>query len=96
MHPPRLFQIDGNFGFVAGINEALCSIEGDTVELLPALPSDWSEGEIKGLCLHGGNKIDFKWERGLITYVKVSGERVKIRNLHVDKSAKIIGAELLN
>ncbi|MBO5776390.1 MAG: glycoside hydrolase family 95 protein [Clostridia bacterium] len=94
MHPPRLFQIDGNFGFVAGINEALCSVESSTIELLPALPKEWGDGEVKGMLLHGG-QIDFKWQNGLITYVKARGENLKIRHLHLAENAEIIGAEII-
>lgn len=63
--PP--LQIDGNFGIIGTICEMLCRDDGDEIELLPACPTEWSSGEVRGMRLRGGKIIDFKWENGVVT-----------------------------
>ena len=79
-HPP--FQMDANFGAAAGIAEMLLASHDGEIHLLPALPTEWSNGEIKGLCARGGFEVDMKWNEGELNFVRIiskSGKDCKVR-----------------
>ncbi len=61
-HPP--FQIDGNFGGTAGICEMLMQCDGESMHLLPALPTEWQDGEITGIKARGNYTVHLLWKSG--------------------------------
>jgi len=69
-HPP--FQIDGNFGFSAGVAEMLMQSHNGYIEILPAVPKQWQSGEVKGLCARGGFEADISWNHGEVSACIIS------------------------
>lgn len=63
-HPP--FQIDGNFGAASGIAVILLQSRDNKLFILPALPSAWEKGYVKGLCAKGRIKVDIQWDESRV------------------------------
>ena len=80
-HSP--FQIDGNFGGCAGVIEMLMQSEYQPgkgknrikLELLPALPSNWKDGEVKGIRARGGLTVGMSWANSQVSSLEINALR---------------------
>ncbi|MGJ8660337.1 MAG: glycosyl hydrolase family 95 catalytic domain-containing protein, partial [Cellulophaga fucicola] len=85
----RQFQVDGSFGVTAGITEMLMQSHEAYIELLPALPSEWSDGQFNGVCARGGFELDFSWKNKTLTTLKIISKADKPFRLKTKNKVKV-------
>ena len=71
LHPPRIFQIDGNMGGTAAVCEMLMQSRRGQLRLLPALPKAWPNGKVQGFCAQDTLCVDFEWKDAALAYCKL-------------------------
>ena len=95
-HSP--FQIDGNFGGCAGVIEMLMQSEftltdgkpAVAIELLPALPENWKDGEVKGIRARGNMSVDMIWRSGKVTDLTITAAQSCKISLKVNGTIKSV------
>lgn len=75
---PQLFakcytplQVDGTLGVTAGITEMLLQSHEGVIDLLPALPTEWTDGKLSGACARGAFEVSFEWAKNKITQATI-------------------------
>jgi len=89
--PP--FQIDGNFGFTAGVCEMLLQSQAGEIVLLPALPKAWPAGAFAGLCARGGFTVDLTWKDGKVSAYRITSAKPQDVRIRVNGESKTVKSE---
>jgi alpha-L-fucosidase 2 len=85
----RAMQVDGTFGMTAAITEMLMQSHDGYIDLLPALPDEWSQGEFKGVCARGGFELQFAWNNKKITHAWILSKAGGVCRLNTKGTVKI-------
>ena len=80
-HSP--FQIDGNYGCTSGVAEMLLQSYDDVITILPALPTAWANGSVKGLKAQGDYCVDITWADGTANAVSITNNKEMERTVSV-------------
>lgn len=75
-----IFSFDATEAAVSGICEMILQSYDGCLDFLPALPAQWPDGHVKGICARGGIVADVAWKNGKV----VSASLVSNNNRKVD------------
>lgn len=85
----KVMQIDGTMGVAAGISEMLIQSHEGKIVLLPALPKEWKDGEVTGMCTRNAFVIDVKWMNNKVISLNVKSNQGELCKIDLDKKMKI-------
>ena len=89
--PP--FQIDGNFGYTAGVCEMLLQSHEGEIQLLPALPKAWPAGKVTGLRARGNFTVDIEWKDGKAVSYRIASPQPREVKVRINGEIKTVTAE---
>jgi alpha-L-fucosidase 2 len=65
-------QVDATMATPGLFAEMIMQSHDGFIHLLPAIPSEWPEGEVKGLVARGGYKVNIWWKNGQLEKAEVT------------------------
>ena len=105
LHPPHIFQIDGNFGATVGIAEMLLQSHDGGINICPAIPKEWHKGEFKGLKARGGFEVSASWSENKINAliksingnpcILIINKKVRVKNNGIEIPTERISDDLV-
>ena len=91
----HIFNTDGNGGITQTANTMLLFSRSGHIELLPALPKEWSTGSVKGLRARGNITVDIQWKDGKVTNYRVASPLPGEVNVRANGETKTVILEKL-